>query len=80
MIRKARASAYGMSVTGSRYRAGLWVTGQTSRAGRLGLTWANCGKAASNASSSLKVMKVREQRDPAADAAVQEEEAERGVS
>lgn len=48
--------------------------------GRSGLTRPNCGKADPNDSSSLKVMKVREQRAPAPVAAVQEKEAERGVS
>lgn len=49
-----------MSVTGSRYRAGRWVTGHTSRTGTFGARpW---GNHASNVASSLKVMKVREQR------------------
>lgn len=44
------------------------------------MTQANSGKADANESSSLNVMKVREQRAPAPDGAVQEEEAVRGVS
>lgn len=45
---------------GSRYRAGRWVTGQTSRTGIFGgRPW---GNHSSNVASSLKVMKVREQQ------------------
>lgn len=64
-MRNARAFAYGMSVTGSRYSAGLWVTGHTSWTGWDGVARADAGKAELNASSSLKVMYVREHRDPA---------------
>lgn len=47
-----------MSVMGSRYTAGLWVTGQISRTGSRGAF--ALGKKRSKVSSSLKEMKVRE--------------------
>lgn len=47
-------------MTGSRYRAGRWVTGHTSRTGTFG--GRTGGNHSSNVASSLKVMKVREQR------------------